>query len=78
MTALVIECLIAALSEIVGIAVVAALIRVLTDRGLNAFGEAAGRRLLFRLLRSFGTRIIPVLGFAWIVFLVYQAINGCF
>lgn len=71
------ECLMAALSEIVPVAAVTAIIRLLSERGFRALGEAVGRRLLLRILRSVGSRIIPALGIAWTIWLIYKAISEC-
>jgi hypothetical protein len=77
MSSLIYECILAALTEIVPIAAASAILRIISERGLKAIAESAARPLLARILRSLGSRIIPALGVAWTLYLIYQAIRDC-
>jgi hypothetical protein len=72
------DCLLGILAEIIPILAVTQLIRYLTERGLRGLTEAAAKRAIFRILRSAGTRIVPLIGFALILARILRAICHCF
>lgn len=84
-----IDCLIGALSEILGVTALTALIAYirgyLLERGASALGEIVAergfRRLLGRVVRGLIekglTRFIPWLGVAFLIWDIYQAFRHC-
>jgi len=77
MDQVIIACFKAALSEIVPIAAISVLLRVLTERGIKRLGEEVAKKAIFRILRSLGSRIIPVLGLVWTAWLILRALSEC-
>ena len=68
----------ASLAELIPVAAITSLIYFLSRRGLKALAETSGRALLKRLLKSVGTRIIPWLGIAYMIWIIIQAVRDCF
>jgi hypothetical protein len=72
------DCVLAALSEMLGVAGAAALVAFLVERGLKGLTEEAAKHILVRILKSLGKRILPGLALVWILWDIYQLIEHCF
>jgi hypothetical protein len=77
MTQAIIDCLLAAISEAIGLTAAWSLIRFLSRRGLGRLAESAGRRLLKRFLERLVSRLAGFIGWALIIALLLYEIARC-
>ena len=59
MTQAVIDCLMASFSEALGITIITAIAKLVSEWGLKKLGEAAGRALLKKVLATVAKKAIP-------------------
>lgn len=71
------ECLLSLLSEIIPIAAVTALLTYLGRQAAKKLAEAAIREALKKILKPLLTRVIPILGIAYLILQILRAICRC-
>jgi len=69
------DCLVAALSEVIGITLLVAIVKFVSEYGIKKIGEAAGKQFLKRILKYIAKRAVPFGAILLILDIIYNVLK---